>query len=917
MEEDVPKRKIQITGFKDREKDELVELLFMLDCIFIDSEKYENCTHLIAKQVCKSEKYLATCAAGKWVLTKDYVINSAKSGRWLDETTYEWGYKIEKDSHYSPQMQSAPKRWREELTRSSAPGAFHRWKVVLLVKEGDKRRDAFVRVLLAGKAHIYYHQNIEGEITHVFTNNRSLRAQQERKDFSAPYYPIQYLGEFLLENTVRRNSENNLVEYLSPVCDPLERRSRDDLLNMQFAEMKITLKQHICLAQAENFETPRVSLNRIEGLLEGHFFIEAIEELSSLLPYFVPPVHFLQTLIEHLMQGNLNINLLSRIFDIFYTVLHLHPPWKSDSMLRYYLDLLQCPVCTRGTWSLIEMLVRSCLNSKCFCHAISNQEMELKEQKIVHETLLKFVLDVVQAEVQALSERLCEWANSHFLEDKPQPAAVLVKMFWSESKASILFTKSMNALVDWVIYFHKEKSKTDDVFKHQVAYLLNGILGAAVEYWVLLGFLLDKCMIQQVTDVLANYISILCDDFSSEELEVLICSIPSPWLQMYVSEAVFKNLCLKSNICFTSEPLSLQKMVSSYLSAVGKMGMCKTEIAHKKKRNKMGPWPQPESQRVLLMLNGEKQNHSEVLPDLPELNVGNCTPLATKLRTKLEGKLTHSKENCLSLNQEEHFCKHNTKGETALHIACMKNKVEKLILLLSLPGTCINLKDYAGWTPLHEACNHGSTECVREILQRCPEVDLLSQVDGVTPLHDALSNGHVEIGKLLLQHGGPVLLQQRDLEGKVPLDYVASSQLKEELFSIVQLQETVEDFHERLGLEICSQQIEFGSFLLCKMLLNFCSVYDLPLSVTTLNVKAICSDVAQLMSDSKSQKRAISFSDWLVEHYARNLENFQKIHEFLREIPDNIQQCTRLHAQTLLSVLKTLAIQLSIASEKQ
>lgn len=84
------------------------------------------------------------CFLGKWVLTKDYIIHSAKSGRWLDETTYEWGYKIEKDSHYSPQMQSAPKRWREELKRTGAPGAFHRWKVVLLVR-ADKRSESLVR----------------------------------------------------------------------------------------------------------------------------------------------------------------------------------------------------------------------------------------------------------------------------------------------------------------------------------------------------------------------------------------------------------------------------------------------------------------------------------------------------------------------------------------------------------------------------------------------------------------------------------------------------------------------------------------------------------------------------------------------------------------------------------------------------
>uniref|UniRef100_A0A8C6X163 BRCT domain-containing protein n=1 Tax=Naja naja TaxID=35670 RepID=A0A8C6X163_NAJNA len=127
------KPKIQLTGFKNEEKKILIQLILKLDCVFFNSEQYENCTHLIAEKPCKSEKFLAACAAGKWVLTKDYVINSAESGRWLDETTYEWGYKIKNDSLYSPQMQSAPKRWREKLSRSGATGAFHRWNVVLFI----------------------------------------------------------------------------------------------------------------------------------------------------------------------------------------------------------------------------------------------------------------------------------------------------------------------------------------------------------------------------------------------------------------------------------------------------------------------------------------------------------------------------------------------------------------------------------------------------------------------------------------------------------------------------------------------------------------------------------------------------------------------------------------------------------------
>uniref|UniRef100_A0ACB8EQA1 Uncharacterized protein n=1 Tax=Sphaerodactylus townsendi TaxID=933632 RepID=A0ACB8EQA1_9SAUR len=127
------------------------------------------------------------------------------------------------------------------------------------------------------------------------------------------------------------------------------------------------------------------------------------------------------------------------------------------------------------------------------------------------------------------------------------------------------------------------------------------------------------------------------------------------------------------------------------------------------------------------MLNGDKQNQAEVLPDVPMQTAMNCLHVPNKVRNQAKVEMSHKKENCHS---------------SAKQINILK----------------VNVKDYAGWTPLHEACNHGSTVCVREILQRCPEVDLLSEVNGTTPLHDALVNGHVEIAKLLLQHGGVLFI---------------------------------------------------------------------------------------------------------------------------------------------------------------
>ncbi|KFP96770.1 Ankyrin repeat domain-containing protein 32, partial [Leptosomus discolor] len=147
------------------------------------------------------------CFLGKWILTKEYIINSAESGRWLDETTYEWGYEIENDSHYSPQMQSAPKRWREELTCSGAAGALHRWKVVLAVKEGDKRMASIRRVLEAGKATICPSQNAEHNITHIFINNNTFLMQDKKSLSEARYYPFQYLGEYLFEHEIQNTED--------------------------------------------------------------------------------------------------------------------------------------------------------------------------------------------------------------------------------------------------------------------------------------------------------------------------------------------------------------------------------------------------------------------------------------------------------------------------------------------------------------------------------------------------------------------------------------------------------------------------------------------------------------------------------------------------------------------------------------
>ncbi|XP_053330802.1 SMC5-SMC6 complex localization factor protein 1 [Spea bombifrons] len=892
------KHVVQLTGFRGDEKEALIEQIFRLDCFFIDSETFENCTHLIASKPCRSEKWLSACATGKWVLTKDYIINSARSGRWLDETTYEWGYKIERDSHYSPQMQSAPKRWRQHLTRTGALGAFSRWKVALLVKEGHKERGAFIRVLKAGHA-TFCDTADSSDVTHVFTTSSSLL---ENQVLNAPYYSVQFLGRYLLEDPIEDVSVIMTDEMASDIMH--------------------SVWKHLCFAQARHhncinwqsspketntvknaWEIGRVTLNRIEGLLEIQFFHEAIMELHQLFPS-LPPLSLCRSLLRHVLLGNVDVSCFRRLFDIFYNLLLFHPPWESRCVMQYYIDLLQCPICEAGTWAFVESLVRCFLNDTfCFCHQ-SDVEIDYQKRQMVVSSLLKFVATVLQEEAKFLSAKLCQCPE---LPRRTLPLSFTVHVFWSEFKTLKLLTKQMTSLTDLVLRCHKEISHSDKFVFQEVRYHLNMMLGAAVEYWILLGFYLNKHFVNQVANDLAYYICVSCEDFSVKEKEKLIYSIQSPWLQILVAELVFKNLCIKSGINLSSEPLSLGKLIFAYIPALWSVGACGTEEVRKiQRKGKIGHRSCLESQRALLMLNGENHNQSEVLLDLP---------LYPKLRRKTEARSDCVKENIPTAVSGLPHNYHNTKGETALHTACRNNKVKKLITLLSIPGTDINVKDNAGWTPLHEACNHGSTECVREILQRCPEVDLLSHVDGVTPLHDALLNGHVEIGKLLLQYGGPIILRQKDVNGKFPLDYVISAQVKKELFDIVEINESIEDFHKKAAHEFDKHKIEFSAFLLSRMLLNFRSLFGLPCN--SLSAKTVYSNAASLISHVRANNTTNSFSNSLVERYLEAIVTMQNIGDPVQAFPETLLHTAGLNLQILMATLRTLTSNEPLSHDQQ
>ena len=78
-------------------------------------------------------------------------------------------------------------------------------------------------------------------------------------------------------------------------------------------------------------------------------------------------------------------------------------------------------------------------------------------------------------------------------------------------------------------------------------------------------------------------------------------------------------------------------------------------------------------------------------------------------------------------------------GDTALHLACMKNSIEKVTLLLALPEL-LEMRNHKGWTPLHVACRYGSLGLIRQLLL-AGSATSSKTVQGHTPLYVACTRG--------------------------------------------------------------------------------------------------------------------------------------------------------------------------------
>ncbi|KAM7017544.1 SMC5-SMC6 complex localization factor protein 1 isoform 2-T2 [Tautogolabrus adspersus] len=720
----------------------------------------------------------------KWVLTPDYVLDSVKNGSWLPEGPYEIRSSTGSSSSFYPVRQ-----WREKVTRGRLTGAFQGWRVLLMIQH-PTRLAMFERLLRAGGAKVYHCPLPSyASVTHVMAKP----VTDESKSYNAPCYPVSHIVQHLL-------GSNYLDFFDIQDDDPVEER-KASFVDADFSKLETELRDYVvklegrprlCFLEFLGYHDPyhpqsqatETDFSNVGNMIECGLFIEALDSIrSAVYPGLLPPAAHLVSLIDYAQQGNTTPVFLRHIHQVMNNLLVNNPPWLAPSTgKKYYNQVLQCPRCKTGMWPFLETAISYCLSSEATCHPLPGPALPT----LLHfySDLLDFFLKVFQGELHFITAGDFVLPEGTGVSKSSASGSLLYGTFWTVWERSTLLSRAVKQLFQQLIQAANQEHNARD--KKQEPHLLHtllDLLSVLVEFWCQQNFKLNLNLVEKGLKDLAEYFAVISQGLSPVILANVVIRIRSTRLKLVMADAIFKSLCRSNGFTVGDDPLSLKKMVMSYLPALGSLAQSPPDA-----QTRTGPTSQGTSISTESSLVRETNPEKENIPR--------------------------------GLNRV------NAAGETLLHRACKRNQVETVLQILALPGTDVNVKDYAGWTPLHEACNHGSTACVEALLRHRPAPVLNNQVAGVSPLHDALLNKHMDIAKMLLEHAGSVLLQQTDRDGRTALDLDLTTSEREEVLHSAQVGDSS---LQRVATKVLNLPLlEAGSCLLATIMLSYQRERGLP-----------------------------------------------------------------------------------------
>lgn len=123
-------------------------------------------------------------------------------------------------------------------------------------------------------------------------------------------------------------------------------------------------------------------------------------------------------------------------------------------------------------------------------------------------------------------------------------------------------------------------------------------------------------------------------------------------------------------------------------------------------------------------------------------------------------------------------------NQTALHIACGKNKVSNIKALLSSTTITANTVDSNGFTPFLKGCASQSYEAAMCLADNLDTIDVNhSDKVGNTALHYTMEDNNYNMSIYLLKKGARVDLKNN--EGKICLDLIEDKNIKSILLSYI------------------------------------------------------------------------------------------------------------------------------------
>ncbi|KAF1389016.1 hypothetical protein PFLUV_G00069080 [Perca fluviatilis] len=863
----------QISGIKIRDKKRfLVQKIQLLGGKYIGGSVYQHAiTHLIIPQVLSSEKFLAACAAGKWVVTPDYVLDSVKNGSWLAEGPYEVAISTGATSSVYP-----VRHWREKVASGRVTGAFEGWRVLLMVQE-PTRRAMFKRLLKAGRAQVYHcPPPSHASVTHVMAKPIT----EDSRYHNAPCYPVSHIVQHLFGS--------NCVDMKFNVTDdhPAETKT-SGFVDVDFSKLETELRDYaikqegrprLCFLEFLGYHDPyhlqsqatETDFSNVGSMIECGLFIDALDSIrGAVFPGLLPPAAYLVSLLEYAQQGSATSVFLRNFRQVMYNLLITNPPWLAPTAVKkYFTQVLQCPRCKTGLWPFLETAISYCLSSEVTCHPLPGPALPTLLH--FHSDLLAFFLKLFQGELHSVTTGDFMLPGGTGGSKGSASGSLLYGTFWTVWERSTLLSKAVKQLTQLLVKAVIEDAERDEKQKLHLADTLLDLLSVLVEFWCQQHFKLNQNLVDKGLKDLAEHFAVISQDVSPVVMaEQLAVRIRSTRLKLAMVDAIFRIICCRNGFTVGDEPLSLKKMVLSYLPALGSLAQSATNAS----------------------LRTRPTSHS-------------CTSQGTgcSAQSSLVNNTSPEQENIpRGLNRV------NAAGETLLHRACKRNQVETVLQILALPGTDINVKDHAGWTPLHEACNHGSIACVEALLRHRPAPVLNNQVGGVSPLQDAVLNGHMDIAKMLLEHAGSVLLQQTDRDGLTALKLVSATSQREELLRSAQVGDSAlrNDTTKVLNLPL----LEAGSSLLAHLIFSYRQEKGLPGHLQPSDKSySLGYTLVRALETHSHQEVTLGWTDQQAVRLVEDAETLLELSRgsYLGQVSQAVKECKGENTMFLMEILEDL-----------